>query len=248
VYLKHKKFRFPAFTLTELSVVMTGPTKDAARTMLRSAFASAKAKAAAGQKYVGVRFQQNSQGRSYLVFVQPAEDQTDSYLVMRAIPDTEPIPLPEGVELAELEGIENDRTTGSTATGPQYGDINLFSDYLIDTTTFTVLFAPDGRIVRKRVQIQSRGPEDTMFNNMIDNPDGKPPYLFREDPYLKPPNTRKDDYNEISQASLMIYEQDKRKNAGMTPYTGYVRIQALRVHLNVYTGDLIRLNPDQEEE
>jgi type II secretory pathway pseudopilin PulG len=247
------KSRIAAFTLIELTIVMAiiiilaaisipalsnmtaGASTNAARTMLRSAFSSARAKAAASQAYVGVRFQQTDEGKTYAVFVEPVPEQTASFLVLQATSQTEPIALPDGVELIpNMDGI---------ASPDDY-----MADHLKELTTFTVLFAPDGRIIRKRVQVRRRTfPSDPRMYDVIFNNPQDPnvaDYLLLEDRYLPldDPTTEPpvDNYNEISQVSLMIYEQEKRKNAGQTPYTGYVRAQALRQHLNVYTGDLVR--------
>lgn len=274
---------FRAFTLIELAVVMaiilivatlalpalgtllTGPSIASTKNVVQGIFAAAQARAAVSQNYVGVRFQQASDGRSYAVMLRPARagepgfdngcpDYTDTdgdqlgdcnFLTFVADEDMEPNTLPEGMELAGLNV--------SSAAAPD----NELSTNIEDATTFTVVFSSEGRIIRKQVHVSQRQDngaiKDSVFN-LTANTSGGYGLLLPDvedtaplasltdtdpDSNLNPANN--DIANsELSERGFLVYERQKRVNAGATPYTGYVQQQALRIDLNVYTGAMIR--------
>ena len=290
-----------AFTLTEMLVVvgiivllaaiavptLSGLTANqnlaGARTMLRSLFASAKARATTKQRYVGVRFQQDRNGQTYAVFLEPALDRgtaeygnfingcpnfpndadlypDDSafwrngnctYVSFVASSDVQPFKFPQGIEFAEgstnVDNNGNDDPSGQTGNTRLAGSPN-------DVTTFTVVFAPTGQVIRKRVFVGERGyidratlsaPQndpalqqwDTVFNHNADDAVGAVPENQRG--LLLPDPLAQGREFEISQRTMWVYDRARRISAGQTPFSNYVRVNGTFVVLNPHDGSIV---------
>jgi len=178
------------------------------------------------------------------------------YLVLVASSTSSPIALPRGLELAAGNFHETDWDKDNDVDNVD-ADLGL-STYINNSTTFTVVFSPSGQVVRKRVFVGQKGYEkntgtpqrhDTVFNKLLnENPTAIPandiPLRDRKDILALIPDWDADPSDgvsdvEISQNSIWIYERQKRIDAGMAPFSGYVASQGQKVTLNVYTGSLI---------
>src|SRR4030042_4428165 len=70
-------------------------TQSGAKTLISTALASARAIAAKEQHYAGVRFQQDSSGKQYMIFIIQDKDATNLANGFRAAEGFHPIKLPE---------------------------------------------------------------------------------------------------------------------------------------------------------
>jgi len=148
-----------ALAVPSLSGLTRVSSEGAIRTTMRSLFASARMRAAATQRYVGIRFQQDAEGRQYAVMLQqvepseyfpngcPAYHMQCTFLTLTAVGE-EPLQLPRGVELAQGDvGL---------AAAPEAEFEPDPVRKVIPATTFTVVFSPSGQIVRRQVHVTQR--------------------------------------------------------------------------------------------
>ncbi|MEP0842423.1 MAG: prepilin-type N-terminal cleavage/methylation domain-containing protein [Phycisphaerae bacterium] len=237
-----------ALAIPSLSGLTRGSSETAMLTSLRSLFASARARAAATQRYVAVRFQQDREGRSFAIILDqvspndarfpngcPSYDPFCTYLTFVADGNTQPIALPRGVELAQ--GDLEDYDTPDAHWLPTANDPNPAA------TTFSVVFSPGGQLVRRKVHVTQRPDSldannrtigwDTVFNLVTGLAPFKPdvvdggmlaqPPPQRTDPQPatgSPPVSPDVAVWRMSQNSIWIYEQQRRLDAGDRPFMG----------------------------
>jgi len=163
-----------ALAIPSLSGLTRMSSEGAARTTFRSLFASARVRAATLQRYVGIRFQQDKDGRTYAIMLVTPDaanevpsafpggcpnyvlNQACTFLTFVAAPDIEPIQLPRGVELAAGDYLQS---LNNPAATPNPADV---TPWTVDevknlrATTFTVVFSPSGQIVRRLVHVSQR--------------------------------------------------------------------------------------------
>jgi len=161
-----------ALAVPSLSGLTRVSSEGAMHTAMRSLFASARMRAAATQRYTGIRFQQARDGRQYAIMleqVQPSEHfpggcpryvPNCTFLTFTAAGGSEPIPLPRGVEVARGD-LESWKPRGAGGTAPAQPDMGFVEDPdgvpgVIPATTFTVVFSPSGQIVRRQVHVTQR--------------------------------------------------------------------------------------------
>lgn len=207
-------------------------SEDSTKTMISAALASARATAAKEHRYVGIRFQEAYRpeeplnAAQYMVFIihDPtlidAESVASPYYEyevngFRAIDGIKPIKLPEVVGVAELV---NDIVEISDAVG------------IIEKTTFSVVFSPTGKLVIHFAPVLRKDPNDTVFNDPLNNP------MFRDDyddewPY----------WQESSRNRFVIYSKnrfDELDTAGKFDYL--CSLEA--IYINPYMGTIISTN------
>jgi len=193
-----------------------------------AAFASARAIAAKEQHYAGVRFQQDSSGKQYMIFIINDPNLVDAAAVadplhpfketngFRAAEGFNPIKLPENIGVME---VVNQNTDIDDA------------DKVIDKTTFTVIFSPAGKLVIHFAPVLRAGTYDAIFNN---NPTLSN-VMFEDDyrntyPFLQ----------ESSVNSFIIYDKTEfSKMDVLTRYWDYVN-QLDVIYTNPYTGTIIQ--------
>jgi prepilin-type N-terminal cleavage/methylation domain-containing protein len=230
----------PAIRAFIRSVESEGGTKA----MISAALSSGRAIAARQQRYAGVRFQnkyqEDGRGCQYMIFIVHEEPSKMGGLTIgfRAVEGIEPIKLPDSVGVMDLringnEKIDLDNEMSTTE------DFN-------DTTTFSIVFSPSGKLVIHDVRVRNRNGKyqpanpnesrDDIFNspvNIIDNKTG----MFVQDDY---PSSGFD--KEPSRNSFIIY--DKTIFEKLNPnsrYTDYLEDLAKKevVYINPYTGTMI---------
>ena len=226
-------------------------TQSGAKTLISTALASARAIAAKEQRYAGVRFQQDSAGNQYMVFIVHEEPSKMSNLTIgfRAVKGVKPIKLPEKVAIADLlydPGLLNPSGDGVVDNDIEMNDVNV----LRDTMTFSIIFSPAGKLVIHDVRVRNR--------NGIYQPDnGASDKVSMDDIFNSPVNINnysvgtfiQDDYPEmglgaeLSRNSLVIiYEKDKFEQARGTgkAWSDYLaQIAPHRIYINPYTGTMI---------
>jgi prepilin-type N-terminal cleavage/methylation domain-containing protein len=205
-------------------------SEGSVRPLISAALATARAIAAKEQHYAGVRFQKVGdpedplEADQYMIFIMHDYDNTTYSSGFRAVEGIEPIKLPDsvgvmdlytnGVPIADNDGIDEDNE-------------------LIDTTTFSIVFSPAGKLVTHEVRASAQSYGDTVFNDL-----SSPDAMFREDsgdaafPY----------WQEWSRNGFVIYDRKEFKQAykNRLGYSDYlVKLVPNRIYVSPYTGTLI---------
>ena len=224
-------------------------TQSGAKTLISTALASARAVAAKEQHYAGVRFQQDSAGIQYMVFIVHDFGKTGLAPGFRAVKGVKPIKLPETVSVVDL--VYNPDLLTPQGDGIVDNDIELNDvNVLTDTMTFSIIFSPAGKLVIHNVRVRNR--------DGIYQPDnGTSDKVSMDDIFNSPLNINnygvgmfiQDDYpamglwEELSRNSfVIIYEKDKFEQARGTgrAWTDYLAQRVPdRVYINPYTGTII---------
>lgn len=234
------------------------------RSVINAALSSARAMAVQRQSYVGVRFQMAANpddvlsAPQYLVFIVHDPDDaphgTQYANGFRALEGIEPIKLPDLFGVMDLVRVE--RTgSGSITISEQPFDADIESPVelsrfpigLRDTTTFSIIFSPSGKLVVHEVRVWNRhgrrpgsGTQspDEIFNSpaQVVNPDVRA--MFYQDEF--PPETGLGP--EFSRTNFVIFDRAKLRDAHKrgAPWTNYLRgLSAERIYVSPYTGALI---------
>ncbi len=145
-------------------------TPAGVKALISSALASARAIAARDQRYVGIRFQhacyKDTQGNiqpeksplkmpQYMIFIeyqpvgQTASNDQDTFIAIEGI---EPIKLPENIGVMDLTLTPNAGQIESISNNDEIND----DRELLDTTTFSIVFSPAGKLVVREVLTRNR--------------------------------------------------------------------------------------------
>jgi len=146
-----------------------------ARAMIGAALASARAIAAREPHPVGIRFQRAYhpsgplEAAQYMIFIindpDPEPDGTDLANGFRAIEGIEPIKLPDSIGVMDLKVRTNHGTSWRDAqdvndTELRGRDLDTSDDdrkrTIRDTTSFSIVFSPSGRLVVHKVHVRNR--------------------------------------------------------------------------------------------
>jgi type II secretory pathway pseudopilin PulG len=267
--MRNKRRQF-GLTLTEMTVVvaiaalMLGlavpamnmllnsfESESGAKSIISAALASARAMAAKEQRYAGIRFQKRYDPNNpdplnesqYIIFIVQDSNRTGLANGFMAVDGVQPIKLPDSIGVMDL--FYN--PVLSAGNNPDVNFAN--SDVIRDTTTFSIVFSPSGKLVIHEVRVRNRnGIGDNLFfasiesNDDIFNKKWKVDAglaMFYQDDYFTSPSN----YGlgqEPSRNSLIVYDTKKLKQAynNGTPYTGYLN-QLKRIYINPYTGTII---------
>ncbi len=240
----------------------------AAKTIISSALTSARAIAAKEQRYAGIRFQKEgyhgdlpSPGENdaaglinasqYIIFIVHDRDKTGLANGFRAVEGIEPIKLPDSIGVMDLRR----RTNWGDSTNSGYEDVGLDNDIdevreVRDTTTFSIVFSPAGKLVIHDVRVSNRDGIRRPHNDSSWGYD-----ISWDDIFNSPKNIQEyktgmfiqDDYaglglgQEPSRRSFVIYEKDKFKTSfeierAYSQYLSYLK----GIYINPYTGRMIR--------
>jgi prepilin-type N-terminal cleavage/methylation domain-containing protein len=215
---------------------------SSARAMISASLASARAIAAKEQHYAGIRFQnkyqQDGKGCQYMIFI--VHDQPNTKLAngFRAVEGLEPIKLPDSVGVMDLRINPNVEITSNSQIDTP-AEVN-------DTTTFSIVFSPSGKLVIHDVRVRNRDgkiestetttvSQDDIFNTKTKVNGGIG--MFYQDDY---PSDGFD--KEPSRYSFVIYDKtvfekvDKDRR-----YDDYLKELAAKevIYINPYTGTMI---------
>jgi len=219
-------------------------TEGTVRGMIAAAMASARAIAAREQRYAGIRFQQDLDGRQYMIFIVHDFNETGLANGFRAVGKLTPIELPDTIGVMDLRlGSDGDKEISSEA------DITL-EWQLRDTTSFSVIFSPSGKLVIHNVRVWNRdgtpkwpdfldNSQDDIFNTKTRVESGIG--MFIQDDYDDPmgPYGNLGLGQELSRRSFVIY--DKTVFEKLNPnsrYDDYLKDLEV-IYINSYTGTLI---------
>jgi type II secretory pathway pseudopilin PulG len=219
------------------------------RGMINAALSNARAIAARDQRYAGVRFQQDADGNQYMIFIVHDFEKTGLSPGFRAVDNTKPIKLPENSGVIDLFVRTNHGTSAAAAASPldepiqpaHLDDIN----YMRDTSTFSIVFSPSGKLVARTVRVRNRHgvyqPDnasgrvsaDTLFNspvNIVNLGVG----LFVQDDYA--------DLGlgaESSRNRFIIYDKNHLNKLVAQERFDYLGDLEL-IYINPYTGTMIK--------
>jgi len=226
-------------------------TQSGAKTLISTALASARAIAAKEQSYAGVRFQRDSKSNQYMILIVHEEPAKMDGLTIgfRAIKGVKPIKLPEKVSVVDL--TYNPDVINPVGDGIVDNDIELSEPNVVtDTTTFSIIFSPAGKLVIHDVRVRNR---DGIYlpNNGNSNKYSLDD-VFNSDVNINNYGVGvfiQDDYPVIGLAAelsrnsfAIIYEKDvfeqvRGRGRGWSDYLA--QIAAKRIYINSYTGTMI---------
>ncbi len=270
--LYHRQF---GLTLPEMTVViaiaalLVGLTLPAARmlfkafesesgtkTMISAALASARAIAAKEQRYAGIRFQKRYAPNNpdplnapqYMIFIIHDVDGTKLANGFRAVEGLEPMKLPDSIGVMDF--LYNPSLGGATPDA-SFANPNVVRD----TTTFSIVFSPSGKLLIHDVQVRNRNgiPDsasqvgntsyDDIFNKKIRVDAGYA--MFYQDDYFNPTWSAYPGLNlglgpENSRNRFYIYETNPFKQAykAGNAWSNYL-FRLKPVYINAYTGTIV---------
>ena len=261
--VKNKK----AFSLADVMVVMAiiailaAILMPAAKTLIESfetasqvnpvigvALANSRALAIKERKYVGIRFQQDLTGDQYMIQIIHDDISTGLANGFRAVQGRKPMKLPEAVGVMDLMVVTRKRNTSGHVVIDELpavnnGMINEQSE-LNDTTAFSIVFSPAGRLITHNVWIRNRDgrtddtSDDDVFN-VIDNVEkgiGK----FLQDDYWGESGSDDLGYGlENSRKGFVVYKKSRLKEVRFdrrwSDYLSRLKV----VYVNPYSGRII---------
>ena len=153
-------------------------TQSGAKTLISAALASARAVAAKEQHYAGIRFQQDSAGIQYMVFI--VQDPKMMAYGYRVVEGVKPIKLPDSISVMDLT-IVTDRNEQNPVNPQQ--EIRIDDPSLLltnserdsfvdeprevtDITTFSIIFSPGGKLVIRGIRVRNRDGFVDSTNNL----------------------------------------------------------------------------------
>ncbi len=239
-------FGLPAVRAMVESLASSGGTKA----MIGAALSSARAIAAKEQKYAGIRFQNAYnpdvpgdpfKTSQYMVFIIHDPAATGLSNGFRAVEGIEPIKLPDSVGVMDLRCRIN---SDPSKPGDEPIDDGISEEKkLRDTTTFSIIFSPTGKLIIQEVRVRNKDgysdtntgtSDDDIFNKKarVDSGIG----MFYQDDY-----TGLGLGQESSRNSFIIYDTLKLKQVDSgSRYTGYLKqLESSKIYINSYTGTII---------
>ena len=269
--------RQSAVTLTEMTVVIAAvallvvfglpairtfissfESEGGARTLISAALASARAIAAREQRCVGIRFQKAYHPRDpleaaqYMIFIihEESAKMDDLTIGFRAVEGIEPIKLPDSVGAMDLMVRSQNDPEVADDESLEASDLDE-EKYITDTTSFSIVFSPSGRLVVQKVRIRNRDgktettqtqdiSKDDTFNTESKVTDSSDPIgMFIQDDYGD-----RGLGAEWSRKKFVIYDRDEFKDVLKSRtswrYAEYlVDLEKSRIYINPYTGTLI---------
>ena len=231
-------------------------SESGAKSIISSAMASARAIAAKEQRYAGIRFQKRYDPNNpdplnesqYIIFIVYDHDRTGLENGFRAADGIQPIKLPDSIGVMDLL-YRSDLVTGSNP------DVNFANPNVIsDTTTFSVIFSPSGKLVIHDVHVRNRdgipdsvGNINNQSNDDIFNKKGQVDAglaMFYQDDYFNRTWSPWLGLNlglgpEMSRNNFVIYDTKKLKQTNQNyRWTNYLSLLK-PIYINPYTGTII---------
>lgn len=234
-------------------------SESGAKSIISAAMASARAIASQKQCYAGIRFQKHYDptnadplnASQYIIFISNEKNRNSVNNLasgFHAVDGIQPIKLPDSIGVMDLEVRTNWTNPSMNVIGAQPINSNSFIDGFAevnDTTTFSIIFSPSGKLVIHGLRVRNRDGEtdgttpqssDDIFNTLIKitNP-VNPAGMFLQDDYANMGYGA-----ENSRNSFVIYDTKKFRQAynNGNPYSGYLN-QLKQIYINPYTGTII---------
>jgi hypothetical protein len=239
-------------------LVRSFQSEGGVRSMVGAALNSARTMAMSRQRYVGVRFQKLCtsdnpadplagllEAPQYVIFIMHDPDAQGAGLAngFRAVEGMDPIKLPDTIGVMDLSGITNDAALDEPFE-------------LSDATTFSIVFAPSGRLVVHNVRVRNKeginrpltalvppSPSYDDVFNVADTICRSRRGMFIQDDYPRGDSLQALGLGEEpSRTSFVVYEVAALRGAygRGTAWTEYLsRLAGKALQVNLYTGNLI---------
>lgn len=221
-------------------------SRGGARAMISASLSTARAIAAKEQRYAGVRFQTayHPEGLlkapQYIIFI--VQDPEILAYGFRAVEGLQPIKLPDSVGVMDLRyRTKLDPEDSGDAPIDEDNDIDDPNE-LRDTTTFSIIFSPSGKLVIHDVRVRNRDGEtgetnkdskDDIFNTKVNIEDEKIAMFYQDD------YTALGLGQEASRNSFIIYDKDIFEKVDKDRrYNDYLKDLEV-IYINPYTGTII---------
>lgn len=235
-------------------------SRSGGKSMISAALSSARAIAAKEQHYAGIRFQQDLAGNQYMVFIVHDFERTGLNPGFRAVEGLKPIKLPESLGVMDLMVRINHGTHWTDAEdlldeplkvaylddmNPQNFGLDRKNKYLTDTSSFSIVFSPGGKLIMRDVRVRNR---DGIYkpNNGASNK------ISMDSIFNSPENITnygvgmfiQDDYAELglgaesSRNRFVIYDKNRFDKLNATERFNYLSSLEL-IYINPYTGTII---------
>jgi len=233
-------------------------SQSGAKSTISAALASARAIAIKNQRYAGIRFQKRHDpanpidASQYIIFI--IQDPNVMAFGFKAVEGIQPIKLPDSIGVMDLTIVPTRDIADPIRPTSQIriddpalgGDAAINDDIkLSDTTTFSIIFSPAGKLVIHGVRIRNRNgltnnnSRDDIFNTDY-NVDSAGIAMFYQDDYFGTGGNP--DYGlgpEPSRNSFVIYETKILKQTDFNRrWTDYLN-RLKPVFINPYTGTIV---------
>jgi type II secretory pathway pseudopilin PulG len=236
-------------------------SESGAKSIISSAMASARAIAAKEQRYAGIRFQKRYDPTNpdplncsqYIIFIIKGENRLVTHDLdidgFHAVDGIQPIKLPDSIGVMDLVIRTNwtNPASGAVASQPIIDNTWINTpEEVNDTTAFSIVFSPSGKLVFHKVRVRNRDGEtagtetatssrDDVFNTLTKITDPVNPVgMFLQDDYANLGYG-----SEYSRNSFVIYDTKKLKQTNVNyRWTNYLS-QLKPIYINPYTGTII---------
>jgi type II secretory pathway pseudopilin PulG len=240
--------------------------------MISAALATGRSIAAKNQRYAGIRFQKADgtpnplEAPQYMIFIMHDPDMM-AY-GFRAVPGLKPIKLPDSTTVSDLTVVTKRNIVNPTNSTEVRLDDTTLSDTqrdnfidedreLTDTTTFSIIFSPSGKLAIHGVRVRNKdGYPDTAANTSESTDDvfNKKAQVdvgigtFYQDDYFSPAGSSYPDLGlgpEQSRSSFVVYDREEfirayKKSRAWSDYL--VKLADQAIYISPYTGTII--SPD----
>jgi type II secretory pathway pseudopilin PulG len=240
-------------------------SENTVRMMVNAALSSARSMALSEQRDVGVRFQEDLDGNQYMIFIVHDYQATGLRPGFRAVHGLKPIKLPDTIRvmdgLVRINHADTDSGAEDENSEPirweHFDDTDLANTrdygegtsrhierniYLMDTSTFSVVFSSRGHLIMREVRVRSTDEyqpisldesDDDVFNspvNIIDHETG----MFIQDDYAHLGLGA-----EISRNNLVIYDRKRFQDMEFSSERYNYINNLIPLFVSPYTGTLI---------
>ena len=220
------------------------------RSMINAALSNARAIAARDQRYAGLRFQQDSDGNQYMIFIVHDFEKTGLSPGFRAVEGMKPIKLPENSGITDLMVRTNYGTSAAAAASPLNEPLRPAhlddTNSMRDTSTFSIVFSPSGKLVVRTVRVRNKDGTYQPDNGVS----GK---ISTDSIFNSPVNITyhgvgmfvQDDYAEVglgaesSRNRFIIYDKSHFGKLDARERFNYLNSLSL-IYINSYTGTMIQ--------
>lgn len=225
--------------------------ESAARTMISSALANARSIALSRGKYAGVRFQQDTEGNQYMIFI--IHDPRLGASFFRAVEGKQPVKLPENFGVMDLRVVDSrNYSYPDNCTFEKVNSNNEIDEQyeLDDVTTFSILFSPSGKLIVKGLYVRNRDNRtssdsfvsyDPIFNiaEVVEGNVSDREAMFYQDEDNDPLGIGV----EKSRRSFVIYDKNEFKKVYENGNAWSEYLYKLKpIYVNAYSGELIKKN------
>jgi prepilin-type N-terminal cleavage/methylation domain-containing protein len=233
-------------------------SEGAAKITIGAALASVRAVAMENQRYAGIRFQEDIYGQQYMVLIIQEPDMLAwGFCAVKGI---KPIKLPDSIGVMDFTIVTNRNTVNPFNSqeirldDPALGGDGFINESfeVTDTTTFSIIFSPAGKLIIHGVQVRNKDgyvdsaadrsiSSDDIFNKkaQVDAGIG----MFYQDDYF---NATWSTYPNLglgpepSRKSFVIYRKDRFDKA-------YKRARAWSEYLVKLTNSITYVSPHTGE-